>query len=307
MGKIAIAIVGPTASGKSFVAHNLAKELNGEIISADSRQFYRKLDIGTAKPSKKDLSEVSYHFVDFLEPDESYNVGSFEVDALKRIEKIFDAKKIPIIAGGSGLYVKGIIDGIGHDVGDDPEFRDSVKAQIEAHGTEIVHKILRERDPKSAEEIPPKNWKRAMRALEILHITGDPVWKLSFEKKRELNFQIIQFGLDWDREKLYERINCRVDEMIKSGLVKEVERILDEGFDPKLNSLNTVGYKEIISYLRGESDLSRAIELIKRNTRRFAKRQLTWFRADERIEWIRENCEEDLANSHFKILSKLKK
>ncbi len=281
-----IVIVGPTASGKTELGINVARKLNSEIISADSRQFYKGMNIGTAKPTPEELAAVKHHFIDNLEIEENYNAGEFENEALEIIRKLHSENKIPVVVGGSGLYIQAIVDGILQNVSNDEEYRAELKKLREERGNEYIYELLKRRDPVSAAKMLPQNWKRVMRALEVLHITGKPIWQLQAEYKREDDFVIFQFGLKWERKKLYERIEQRVDKMIEQGLVEEVKQIIDNGFSKDINALNTVGYKEIIDFLEGNISLERAIELIKRNTRRYAKRQLTWFGKDERIKWF---------------------
>lgn len=294
MERQVIVIVGPTCSGKTKVSIELAKKLNSEIISADSRQIYMYLDIGTAKPSNEDLETVKHHFINYLYPDENYNVSRFENDALEVVEKLFNNNKIPIVAGGSGLYIHAIVDGIFDAVNADDEFREEFNLKREKFGNEYWYEELKKLDPQSASEMLPQNWKRVMRALEVYHLSGQPIWKFQRDYKRETNINFIQFGIEWPREILYDNINNRVVTMISNGLVDEVKSILNAGYNSNLNSLNTVGYKEIISYLQNEISLDRAVELIKRNTRHYAKRQLTWFRKDKRIHWIKIQSGEQL-------------
>ncbi len=281
-----IVIVGPTASGKTELGINVARKLNSEIISADSRQFYKGMNIGTAKPTPEELAAVKHHFIDNLEIEENYNAGEFENEALEIIRKLHSENRIPVVVGGSGLYIQAIVDGILQNVSNDEEYRAELKKLREEKGKEYIYELLKRRDPVSAAKMLPQNWKRVMRALEVLHITGKPIWQLQVEYKREDDFVIFQFGLKWERKKLYERIEQRVDKMIEQGLVEEVKQIIDNGFSKDINALNTVGYKEIIDFLEGNISLESAIELIKRNTRRYAKRQLTWFGKDERIKWF---------------------
>jgi len=294
MERKVIVIVGPTCSGKSQVALNLAERLNTEIISADSRQIYKYLSIGTAKPTENELSKIKHHFIDVLSPDEDYNVSKYEEEALNIIARLSSENKIPIVAGGSGLYVKALIDGIINEVSVDEEYRQQLKEKREIYGNEFLYNELKRVDPVSASKMLPQNWKRVMRALEVYHLTGKPIWEFHQSHKREVDYQFCQFGLMWEREILYSRIEKRVDSMIENGLIEEVRNILSMGFPKSLNSLNTVGYKEIISFLENEITLDKAIQLIKRNTRRFAKRQMTWFRKDKRIKWIQISNESDL-------------
>jgi tRNA dimethylallyltransferase len=293
MERIIIALVGPTCSGKTSVGISLAKNLGSEIISADSRQIYKRLSIGTAKPSADELAIVKHHFIDLIEPDVEYNVSRFETEALAEIDRIISAGKIPIVVGGSGLYIRALIDGLFNTVDTDEDYREELKTKREKFGNEFIYEELKKVDPLSVERMLPQNWKRVMRALEVFHITGVPISKFQQEYKRETPHSFIQFGLEWEREILYRNIEKRVDEMIENGLVEEVKNILSAGFSNQLNALNTVGYKEIISFLNNEIALERAVELIKRNTRRYAKRQMTWFRKDERIKWMHVDSKND--------------
>jgi tRNA dimethylallyltransferase len=283
-----IVIVGPTCSGKTNLSLKLSQIFPAEIISADSRQFYKLLNIGTAKPSGEQLQKVKHHLIDFLDPSETYDVSRYEKEAEKIIDQIHKKNKTPIVVGGSGLYIKALIDGIFENADKDEEYRNELLQKRKEFGNEYLYEELKNVDEVSAAKMLPQNWKRVMRALEVFHTTGEPIWKHHQKQssKKEKKYLFKQFGLNWNRETLYKNINRRVDEMIEKGLVEEVKSILEKGYDKFLNSLNTVGYKEIIQYLEGEILLERAIELIKRNTRRYAKRQITWFRKDDRIHWF---------------------
>ncbi len=293
--KKVIVIVGPTCSGKTEVAISLSGKIPSEIISADSRQVYKLLNIGTAKPTPEELQKTKHHFIDFLNPNEIYNVSKFEKDVLTKIDELLKNNKTPIIVGGSGLYIRAIVDGIFDVVDTDEEYRKKLMKEREKFGNDFLLEKLKKIDPKSAAKLIPQNWKRIIRALEVYKLTGEPIWKLQEEYKRETNFNFQQFGLNWQRETLYKNIELRVDKMIELGLVEEVKEILALGFKKNLNALNTVGYKEIIEFLDEKISLERAIELIKRNTRRYAKRQLTWFRKDKRIRWLDINDKKDLS------------
>lgn len=291
MEKRVIVIAGPTCSGKTSLSILLAKKLNGEVISADSRQVYKHLSIGTAKPTEDEMQGIPHHFIDILDPSENYNASRFEKEALGVIDEIISRGMQPIAAGGTGLYIRGLVDGIFDTTQSDEDYRGHLYELRKKHGNEYLYGMLKEVDPKSAESMLPQNWKRVIRALEVYHISGKPIWRHHEEQpERETDIEFEQYGLRWDRAVLYRNIEKRVDEMIEQGLVNEVKAILEMGYDENLNALNTVGYKEVIAYLNNEITLDRAIELIKRNTRRFAKRQLTWFRRDDRINWI------DIAN-----------
>jgi tRNA dimethylallyltransferase len=306
LGKAVVVITGPTCSGKTYLSLRIAEEIGGEIISADSRQVYKYLTIGTAKPDIETLKSVKHYLVDFLEPDEEYNVSKFEHDALVKIKNIFKKNKVPIVSGGSGLYIKALVDGIFDTADKDEVYRKELHQLKDEYGNEFLYNKLKEVDPECASKMLPQNWKRVIRALEVYHLTGKPISLHHKEQKRNIDFIFLQHGLNWQREVLYKRIEKRVDDMISAELVEEVKKILDRGFDSKINSLNTLGYKEIISYLEGEYSIERAIELIKRNTRRFAKRQMTWFRADKRIIWHDVKSQKDIDKIADKIISERK-
>lgn len=300
-----LVIVGPTCSGKTSLAIKLAQKLKSEVISADSRQIYKYLNIGTAKPNDSQLSLVKHHFIDMLEPDENYNVSRFEKESLEVINSLLKKNIIPIIAGGSGLYIKSLIDGIFDDVDTDENYRNELLDKRKNYGNEYLYDLLKSVDPKTASNVLPQNWKRIIRALEVFHLTGKPIWEFHQNQERTLELKFYQFGLQWDREVLYNNIELRVDAMIANGLVDEVKSLLKMGFNNNLNSLNTVGYKEIFDYLESKISLERAVELIKRNTRRYAKRQMTWFRKDERIFWHKINSENDIDFISEKIIESI--
>lgn len=306
MAKEVIVIVGPTASGKSALAIELAKALNGEIISADSRQIYKLLNIGTAKPTPEELKEVKHHFIDHLDPEEYYNVSIYERQALRVIEQLFEQGKQPIVAGGSGLYIRALVDGIFDEGEIDFDLRDELMEERDKYGNEHMYNKLKELDPEAADTMLPQNWKRVIRALEVFYSTGKSILYLQNKHKRELSFSFQQYGLRWDREVLYRRIEERVDKMFEEGLLEEVRKLREMGLTDEINSLNTVGYVEIFSYFHGHHSLDRAKELIKRNTRRFAKRQYTWFGKDERIQWFDVKSENDLVEIKNIISNKIR-
>lgn len=303
MERKVIVIVGPTCSGKTKLSLEIAERLKSEIISADSRQVYKFLSIGTAKPALEELKKIKHHFIDVTNPDESFNVSKFENKAVSIIEKLLDQEKIPVVVGGSGLYIKAVVDGIFDSVDTDEVLRKKLLKVKREEGIKKLYSMLEECDPVSASKMLPQNWKRVIRAIEVFHISGKPIWKLQEEYERNFNFEFHQIGLLWEREQLYKNIERRVDEMINNGLVKEVQQLIIKGYDKNLNSLNTVGYKEIIDYIEGNISLQKSIELIKRNTRRFAKRQMTWFRKDKRIKWIDINNNTDFKHTAESIIS----
>ena len=289
-----IVIVGPTCSGKTYLSLRLAEILKSEIISADSRQIYKYLNIGTAKPSSDQVKKIKHHFIDELMPDDDFNASKFAERTKIILEGLIIQNKIPVVVGGSGLYIKALIDGISESADTDNELRAEFLELRKKFGNNYLYEELKKVDDKSASKMLPQNWKRVMRALEVIKLTGKPIWQHHKDQVSFHNFKFRQIGLLWNRKILYKNIEDRVNEMVDSGLVNEVSSILNLGYSKHLNSLNTVGYKEIIQYLEGEISLGRAIELIKRNTRRYAKRQMTWFNADKRIEWSNINSTKDL-------------
>jgi tRNA dimethylallyltransferase len=292
-----LALVGPTSSGKTPVSIRLAKKLDGEIVSADSRQVYKYLDIGTAKPSGEQRRQVRHHFVDMLEPTQEYSAGQYGREARETIAKILQSDRTPIVVGGSGLYIKAVIDGLFEGPEKDEEIRAQLESRMKTHGAESLLETLRKVDPEAAAKMDATKHRRIIRALEVYYITGKPLTELHKQQDSQPAFEVVQFGIQWKREELYARINNRVDKMIADGLIDEVQQLRKKGYDTRLNALNSVGYKEVFDYLDGTMNQETMVELIKRNTRRFAKRQLTWFRADRRVHWIQgeQRVVEDIA------------
>lgn len=284
-----IVIVGPTCSGKTKLSLLIAKQLSAEIISADSRQVYKYLTIGTAKPATAEVKTVKHYFIDELNPNEEFNADVFAKRAKEIIRSLLKRKIIPVAVGGSGLYIKALIDGITDTVVSNKSLRAELLEIKKNFGNEYLYNELKRLDPVSADRMLPQNWKRVIRAIEVFKSTGKPIWQhhLEYDSKSEFNF--VQYGLLWDRKKLYENIEQRVDKMISEGLVDEVKKILYMGYSKEINSLNTLGYKEIIDFIENKITFEQAIYLIKRNTRRFAKRQMTWFKSDQRINWFKIN------------------
>jgi tRNA dimethylallyltransferase len=286
-----LAIVGPTASGKTALSILLAEKLSGEIISADSRQIYRYLDIGTAKPTPKELKRAAHHFINILNPDQYYNAGEYGTQARAKIEELLKQNKQPILVGGSGLYVRAVIDGFFEGPGKNSEIREQLENEARTLGPEILFERLKKIDPTSAAKMDATKIRRVIRALEVYYTTGNPISDLHSTQEIKIPFKIIQFGLQWERKALYHRIERRVDEMIAKGLIEEVRGLFAKGYSRGANALNTVGYKEVFDFIDGKITKEEMILLIKQNTRHFAKRQLTWFRADKRIKWIPVNDE----------------
>ena len=292
-----IVIGGPTASGKTGLAIALAKKFHAEIISADSRQFYNKLDIGTAKPSTTELNSVVHHFINFLEPNEDYNIGRFEIDALKKIEELFKTNEYVVLVGGSGLYIQAVCEGIDELPESDPILREKFKKIIEEDGLEKLAEYLKEKDPEYFEIVDKKNKHRIIRALEVIEQSGITYTELRKSIKKIRPFDIIKIGIDLDRKELYHKINERVDDMMKLGLVGEVTSLLPYR---NLNALKTVGYVEIFDYLDHTIPLDEAVELIKKHSRNYAKRQVTWFKRDKKFEWIKGNLLEEATKIIFR-------
>lgn len=285
--KIIIVILGPTAVGKTQMALELRESFPQlEVISADSRQIFCFMDIGTAKPSPEELAVLPHHFIDIKNPDENINAGEFGVAGRELYRQLRKQQKIPIVVGGSGLYIRSLIDGLFQGRVSDPEVKNMLQQRADEEGLTVLYAELMKIDREAAQKIHPNDRQRIVRALEVWHVTGQPVSQV--RKKLHPQIDLIPFfiGLNREREKLYRIINARVERMITDGLIEEVQRLRMHGYSRNLQSQKTVGYQEIHDYLDGKIPLSEAIELIKRNTRRFAKRQLTWFNRDRRIAWF---------------------
>jgi len=281
--KYLIIILGPTASGKTETAVGIAGHFNTEIISADSRQIYREISIGTARPGQKTLSQIKHHFIGSLSIEQDYNVARFEVEALSIIAGIHKSNDIVVMAGGSGLYIDAVCYGIDEFPDADPMIRQKIRKEYREKGLEHIRQWLKKLDPDFYGQVDLENPNRIRRALEVCLQTGKPYSVQRLNKQKERPFKIIRIGLALPREELYDRINMRVDQMIEKGLIDEAEGVYPYR---ELNSLNTVGYRELFRHFDGEISLDQAIEDIKTNTRRYAKRQLTWFSRDESINWF---------------------
>ncbi len=278
-----IVLLGPTASGKTDLAIALAQRFKTEIISADSRQFYKEIPIGTAAPNAEQLALVKHHFVGHLSIQDNYNVFRFEQDVLKLLEKGFKSHDVFVMTGGSGLYIDAVCQGIDELPDPDIGLRNSLEKLFKEQGIEVLQQKLKELDPVYFQSVDLKNSKRLMRAIEVCLQTGKPYSQQRLNKGKERPFNIIKVGLDMPREILNQRINLRTDEMINAGWLDEAKAVFPLR---DLNALNTVGYKELFSYFDGERTLEEALVKIKTNTRRYAKRQMTWFRKDKSIQWF---------------------
>lgn len=280
-----LVLVGPTASGKTALSIDLARHLEGEIVSADSMQVYRGMDIGTAKVSREEQRGIPHHLIDVFEPDHIFSVAEFREMADRAVGEIASRGRLPILVGGTGLYVKAVTDGYDFSpAASDPSFRRRVLEEAEICGNHTIHHRLEELDPEAAARIHPNDVRRTVRALEVYHLTGKKI--SSQGKDIRPRFDLLMFGLTMPREELYQRINRRVSEMIQRGWVAETAGLLQKGYSSDLPSMQALGYRELVAHLKGDLTLSEAVGLIARNTRRFAKRQLTWFRSDPRIYWI---------------------
>ena len=283
-----VILTGPTAVGKTKASIGLAKEIGGEIISADSMQVYRHMDIGSAKITASEMQGVKHHLIDVLDPEEEFHVAKFQELAKKAAAEIYLAGHIPIVAGGTGFYIQALLYDIDFSKGDEnKKYREEMMQAALVKGPEYVHGLLRKADPKSADTIHPNNIKRVVRALEYYHQTGERISVHNeTQQKRTSPYQSAYFVLNDERSHLYERIDRRVDQMLDYGLVEEVKALKTMGYTRELVSMQGLGYKEILAYLEGECTLEEAVYTIKRDTRHFAKRQITWFKRERDVIWL---------------------
>ena len=288
MKKPLVVLTGPTAVGKTKLSITLAKALGGEIISADSMQVYKHMDIGSAKMTEKEMDGVPHHLIDVLSPFEEFHIVRFQELAKKAMEDIYSRGRIPVFVGGTGFYIQAVTKDIDFTEGEeDKEYREELSRLAAEKGNEFLHEMLRNIDPKSAEEIHANNVKRVIRALEFYKENGFPISQHNEEQKQnETPYNLAYFVLNAPRELLYERIDRRVDEMMENGLMEEVQKLKDMGCRREMTSMQGLGYKEILSFLEGEVPLEEAVRILKRDTRHFAKRQLTWFRRESDVIWV---------------------
>ncbi|MCD6117143.1 tRNA (adenosine(37)-N6)-dimethylallyltransferase MiaA [bacterium] len=301
---VVIFITGPTASGKTGLSIMLAEKLKSQIVSADSRQVYKYMDIGTAKPTKKEMSGITHHCIDIRLPNEYFSAGEYQHTAREKIAEIVSQGMTPIVAGGSGLYISALADGIFSGNYRDENLRKQLQADADEKGLDFLYSQLCGIDPEAAEKIHANDEKRIIRALEVYMLAKMPISKLRQKNTNKGDFTPVFFALRWDRKKLYSRINLRTEKMISSGLVKEVEKLLSMGYTRELNSMDSVGYKEVFRYLDNELSMLEMEHLIQQNTRKYAKKQITWFGHDKRIEWIEVNEETSLEEITELILKK---
>lgn len=283
-----IILTGPTAVGKTKLSIELAKAVNGQMISADSMQVYRHMDIGTAKIRPEEMQDIPHYLIDVLDPWESFDVVRFQTMAKEALEKIYTAGAIPIVVGGTGFYIQALLYNIDFDENDsETGYRSELQSFADRHGVEALHDRLRQVDEKSADMIHPNNIKRVIRALEFYHQTGTRISEHNeTQRQKESPYRFVYFVLDDERERIYRRIDQRIDQMLDQGLVAEVKQLRDMGCTRDMVSMQGLGYKEILAYLDGECTLEEAVYILKRDTRHFAKRQLTWFRREQDVRWI---------------------
>lgn len=282
-----IILTGPTAVGKTALSIELAKAVNGEMISADSMQVYRMLDIGTAKIKPEEMEGIRHYLIDVLEPTEDFNVFRFQQMAKAALEEIYAKGKIPIVVGGTGFYIQALLYDITFEETEESPYRTELEQYAKTNGAHALHEQLKDIDPVSYQEIHENNVKRVIRALEFYHDTGYPIsTHNALEREKESPYNFAYFVLNDDRQKLYNRIEYRIDQMLEDGLVKEVQSALAYGCTKEMVSMQGLGYKEIIPYLEGNCSLEDAVYILKRDTRHFAKRQLTWFRRERDVIWV---------------------
>ena len=290
MKPVVLALVGPTGSGKTHTAIRICKALNAEIVSMDSMQVYRGMDIGTAKPTKAELAAAPHHMIDVVEPDQMFTVSMYREMACKEIDGILARGRTPLLVGGTGLYLQAISYemSLGENGADQALREELHRIAGEKDGPQRLHERLKRVDPATAEKLHPNDVRRVIRALEIYETSGRAKSEQAGEQRIEGPYHVLVYGLSLPREQMYARINARVDEMVRGGLVDEVKGLLDRGIEPRPEggAMQAIGYKEIVSALRGEMTMERAVDLIKQGSRRYAKRQWTWFRHDKRTKWF---------------------
>ncbi len=302
-----IILTGPTAVGKTELSISLAKKIGAEIISADSMQVYRYMDIGSAKIKKEEMDGVPHHLVDMIFPNEDFNVVIFQKMAKAAMQEIYDKGKIPLLVGGTGFYIQALLYDINfEDTAEDHAYRNQLEQLVNEKGAEYVHNLLASKDEKAAAAIHFNNTKRVIRALEYEYLTGKKISEHNeLERQNESPYAFCYFVLNDDREKIYERIDTRVDNMMSAGLLEEVNQLKQMGYDRNLVSMKGLGYKELLAYLEGAYSLEEAVRIIKRDTRHFAKRQLTWFRREKKVSWIDKRDFSDSNELLEKILAEI--
>jgi tRNA dimethylallyltransferase len=298
-----IVICGPTALGKTSTAIHLAKHFDGEIVGADSMQIYRHMDIGTAKPTLDEQSRVKHHMIDFIDPDEHFDVRTYATLSREKIMELHEQTIIPFVVGGTGLYIKALLHGLFKTKALNSDIRGRLKAEVQAYGSAYLYKKLCRQDPDTAKKIHSNDTYRIMRALEVYESTGKTLAKYHQEHGfRDSPFVALKIGLYISREMLYKRINKRVEIMINSGFVNEVKRLLVMGYSPELKSMQSIGYRHIVNFIEGHCTWDETVRTLKRDTRRYAKRQMTWFKADPEVIWKEPEALEDIKELIKKFL-----
>ncbi len=282
-----IMLLGPTAIGKTELSLNIAEKYSGQIVGVDSQQVYRYMDIGTAKPTTVERSQVPHHLIDIADPDENYNAARFLEDSMASIDAIHKSGDIPILTGGTGLYFKSLLEGLFEMSSINDEIKDKIRNRLEKEGRGVLLKELSECDPESAARIHPNDTQRLVRALEIYESTGF-TWSelINSQQKEPYLLNVLKIGLTCDREKLYDRINRRVSVMVDLGFEAEVRSLLEMGYTGSLNSMQSIGYRHMVNFIEGRWERDESLQLLARDTRRYAKRQYTWFRRDQKIQWF---------------------
>ena len=301
-----LCILGPTASGKSGLAVKLALKYGGEIVSADSMQIYKGFNIGTAKITAEEMENIPHYMLDIVEPYGNYSVADYCKDATEVIDNIIKRDKLPILAGGTGLYINSLTENIKFfEFNRDIEYAKYLDKLEKENGSQLLWDMLFENDPELAKNVSPNNIKRVKHALEVYRVTGKTYNEIALESKQETKYDVLKIGLRFsNRDLLYDRINLRVDRMIKEGLLEEVRHLLSLGVEQYAQAMNGIGYKEILQYLNGECSFEEAVDNIKMNSRRYAKRQMTWFRRDNSIHWIDVDSSEDIFADAVEIIER---
>lgn len=298
-----IVICGPTALGKTSTAIHLAKHFDGEIIGADSMQIYRYMDIGTAKPTMDEQALVKHHMIDFIDPDEHFDARKYAILAREKVMELCGQKIIPFVVGGTGLYIKALFYGLFKTEASDSDIRGHLKAEVQVCGNADLYKRLCRQDPETARKIHPNDTYRIIRALEVYALTGKTLSELhQAHGFKDIPFVVLKIGLHIDREILYDRINKRVEIMINSGFVNEVKRLLAMGYSPEQKSMQSIGYRHIVNFIEGHCTWDETVRTLKRDTRRYAKRQMTWFKADPEVIWKEPEALEDIKGLIKKFL-----
>jgi tRNA dimethylallyltransferase len=281
-----IVICGPTAVGKTAAGIELARAVGGEIISADSMQVYRRMDIGTAKPTAEEQAAVRHHLIDIVEPDEPFDAATYAVLGRRAVAELSRRGKTPVVVGGTGLYIKALLSGLFRSDARDPAVRNRLRAEAQARGSAALHARLEQCDPQTAARLHPNDAIRILRALEVFEVTGRPISELQQEHRfADMPFRALKIGLSTERAALYRRIDQRVEDMITAGLENEVRMLLSEGYGPELKPMQSIGYSHLAAFIAGSVSREECLRTLQRDTRRFAKRQLTWFRSDPDIVW----------------------